>query len=224
MLSLHFACDSEVISGETIQFLLSYYLGAASLDTWDGWLPLHFAARREAPAVIIESLLEHFPDGALAHTSNGDSPFGFSYHRFDIIRLLVGYCPACLRTTNTDGDLPLHRILSSAAPSLEVVQFSVESFPDSIRWWNTKGLPLHFVASYRAGAQYQVIRFLVEQNPTSFQVRGSSPRRPPLHDAASTRSMEAVQYSIDQFACAVSFRDGDWNGCAINMDVTQLRC
>lgn len=90
-----------------------------------GMLPLHFACLFDAPAKVVQVLLEAYPGAVTDYDVRGYTPLHYSMTRShvrgspDRVKLLIGTDTNVANKTNSDGTLPLHSLeLASRASNL----------------------------------------------------------------------------------------------------------
>ena len=103
----------------------------------------------------------------------------------DRIRRLVNGDPDAVKSLKNDKTL-LHaacRAFDNRGGSLEVIQYLVEQWPESVKAFTSikRYLPLHYVCKYQA--PLAVIQYLVEQWPESVK-HGNTDGETPLNIAA----------------------------------------
>jgi len=189
-------------------------------------LPLHAACRKNAPISVIQTLLTAWPDAVWMWSSS------FEHQRSDegtlplheacrsakslaTIQLLLKASPNMIRQgrySRKEGILyPLHIALRNFAVSVDVIQYLVEQWPESlqVRLDNddeTGKLAMHYACE--KGLSCSVIRFLVEQWPAA--VREKSELSLPLHYACrqARSSSDTIAYLIDAWPDSIKVLDG----------------
>jgi hypothetical protein len=134
--------------------------------------------------------------GTRLHGACTDQP-----QSIDTIRSLVTDCPEAIKAANSDGLLPLYVACANNAP-LEVIQFLVEQWPESVmisakKSKSDRDLPLHIACQNTAALE--VVQYLVEQWPEAVTAAGCGGWLP-LHDACARKApLEVVQYLVEQW-------------------------
>lgn len=156
------------VSLEIFHLLLHRFPDAVTHRSITGKLPLHHALESNAPAEIVLTLLEIYPDGAsvrplglfamlpLAIACKNQLPF-------EVVNRLVQLCPEALHSLDFKRLLPLHHALCSSSASLEVVRLLIDTYPMSMRAYDDMGrAPIHVACMCRA--PLQVVQFLLEKS------------------------------------------------------------
>ena len=135
------------------------------------------------------------------------------------IRRLVNANPGAVKAANENG-LPLHAVclsfinreysLDRIQCSLNIIQFLVEKWPESVkatnRYWN---LPLH--QACQRSVSREVIQYLVEKWPESVKATNKYGNLP-LHEACQRKvSREVIQYLVEQWPESVKATNRDGN-------------
>lgn len=82
--ALHLACSRYDISERVVHTLLKMSHSACKTRDWQGRCPVHDACMWHAPPVIIDSLLEAYPDSARLFDMTGLTPYGICRKRIHL--------------------------------------------------------------------------------------------------------------------------------------------
>jgi hypothetical protein len=84
-----------------------------------GKIPLHHIQRStSADTSTVEALAQHFPEMLLTPDLQGKLPIHYAIHcgvRHEVIKVLVGHCPASLSVADNHLQLPVHALGSVAS-------------------------------------------------------------------------------------------------------------
>jgi ankyrin repeat protein len=102
----------------------------------EGRTPLHVACDHDAPAVVIQALLQAFPDASVMVGTSGMSPLHItcsSHHAsVHVVRVLLeGGSPEQFTVRDVDGDTPLHAACRCGAP-FEVLEVLLRANPSVV--------------------------------------------------------------------------------------------
>jgi ankyrin repeat protein len=129
----------------------------------------------------------------------------------DRIRQLVNDNPDAvkLRTDYATGrEIPLHaacRAFEDGGGSLEVVQYLIQQWPESVKTVDKAGyLPLHYAC--RNKSPLEILQYLVEQWPESVRAVNNKGYLT-LHFACANKALAAVQYLVEQWPVSVKAVD-----------------
>lgn len=110
----------------------------------EGRTPLHHACELDAPAVVIQSLLNACPEASLMIGSSGMTPLHItcsSYHAsIHVIRVLLDLGrPEQCQIRDLDGDTPLHTACRCGAP-YDVLECLLQAYPNAVNQRDNEGL------------------------------------------------------------------------------------
>jgi Ankyrin repeats (many copies) len=110
----------------------------------EGRTPLHHACELDAPAVVIQSLLNACPEASLMIGSSGMTPLHIacsSYHAsIHVIRVLLDLGrPEQCQIRDLDGDTPLHTACRCGAPH-DVLECLLQAYPNAVNQRDNEGL------------------------------------------------------------------------------------
>ncbi|CAB9530564.1 Ankyrin Repeat [Seminavis robusta] len=156
---------------------------------------------------VIFYLIEQWPQSVHMPDVNGDLPIHASCLYgldFAIVKKLVSHFPESVGKQASDSETPLHLaarpLCSNSGPSLELVNFLYQRYPDAIQVRNDAGfLPIHHavLSSDNSGERDQMIRFLAKASPRSL-LAGDNDGDLPLHIACGCGlSLSAVQFLVE---------------------------
>ena len=156
-----------------LSYLRTLFLSvdAALFRIWDdrGRLPIHVACQTDAPVEVLTALVELDP--ATLHMADfaGDLPLHVwcRYYSewpdyFIALQYLVetGGGIDTLAARNRDGALPLHVLCTTASLALPVVQYLLQSFPESVAISTNTGMYPFMIAAKHAplSVVYEIVR------------------------------------------------------------------
>lgn len=160
-LPLHLACFNGA-SLQVVEYLVVCYPSSLKIKDQQGSLPLHWACFGTAPLLVIQNLLLQYPESISVKTQNGQVPLHYACHgaaRLDVVKVLVNKWPDGAKVQNVHGLLPLHILVSSKLADLQVVQYLVQQYPQSLSMKDGAGqLPIDRART--CGAQVFVVEYL----------------------------------------------------------------
>merc|ERR1719282_58536 len=139
---LHLACENGAES-EVIRLLVNAYPLSVFASAQYNMTPLHFAVGQNASASVVKTLLEAAGENSVCKAVDllGNTPLHcalMGLATFDVIEMLVAFCPETVWTKSSKGELPLEIAQRKRAPAdvlstLESVmeRILVEGTPDS---------------------------------------------------------------------------------------------
>jgi len=138
---LHLACENGAES-EVIRLLVNAYPLSVFASAQYNMTPLHFAVGQNANASVVKTLLEAAGENSVCKAVDllGNTPLHcalMGLAPFDVIEMLVAFCPETVWTKSSKGELPLEIAQRKRAPAdvlstLESVmeRILVEGAPD----------------------------------------------------------------------------------------------
>lgn len=169
------------------------------------------ACSQEPPSLArIKAIVDQHPDAMKVKNEDGEGPLHIVCHKggsLEVVEYLCRAFPLALRARTTNQEwIPLHSAClgggggkNNNAKQLEVIQFLVEQWTDSIRAQDARGrLALH-LACFR-GASLDVIQYLVAVYPGALKVQDSGGSLP-VHLACDNKRarLEVVQWLVEQW-------------------------
>ena len=138
----------------------------------DGSTPLHFAAETSNSVVLIQKLIQFYPQALLMRNHDGDIPLccvakNVSIEAPEILKALIHAAPHTISLEH-NGTLPLTRFLDNdvavdKAIKEETVLILLEAFPDAVNIPDVNGwLPIHTAADR---CSVDILRIITEANP-----------------------------------------------------------
>lgn len=172
---LYCACTNPKIEIDTIDYLLSI-LNNNTVQEPDrsGQLPIHAvcananATLNDDYLVIVEAILDSYPYAIQMKDKNGrvalHAALSTGHATIELIDMLVNTYPDALQILDVYGQLPLHMALQRKN-SLDVIQYLIQQYPDSIykREWKVHRLPFHIACS--VGCKYDILVYLLSLYP-----------------------------------------------------------
>jgi ankyrin repeat protein len=136
----------------------------------NGKLPIHIACRTNAPVDVLDLILKQDAATLLITDYTGALPIHDSCHGavdYSSVRFLVEQGgDGSLAARNHHGALPLHFLCGSTNPSLSLVQFFIQSFPESVAAQTIAGqYPFMIAACKSSTASLSVVYELARVNP-----------------------------------------------------------
>ncbi|KAG1663961.1 hypothetical protein FOA52_001087 [Chlamydomonas sp. UWO 241] len=195
-----------------------------------GWLPLHFAAAKQAPPGVVAALLDAHPGGAAEKDSKGDLPLHLAAANqapSEVLAALLKVHPGGATEKGSKGDLPLHLAAVSKAPP-EVLATLLAAHPSSATMKGKDSqLPMQRIASRPAedrgtfaaevarlrvaGVWHEVVKdsaasvlALLEQSPGAASIPEKMYGRLPLNVAAANTAPVEVLAAPASFQCSAS--------------------
>lgn len=178
LVPLHFICSLRHPRIATLKHLVSINPDAVRVADAKGWLPLHWAARNCSSTVIIEYLLEKFPQSAFTPTLKGQLPFLISMQNrdTDIMECLLRANPDAIDSIDNKGNTGLHEAVRwcNPAATLRLLAHS----PALIMSKNfNEQIPIHRLFVHLPDSkrlrwhQLEVLRILIEHTPECVTVK-----------------------------------------------------
>jgi ankyrin repeat protein len=111
-----------------------------------GRTPLHVACDNDAPACVVQALLNAWPEGADRVGTSHMNPLHITcsspHASVDVVRILLAGCRDPFKLTgakDVDGDTSLHAACRCAAP-MNVLQLLLQANPITVTWKDYEGL------------------------------------------------------------------------------------
>jgi ankyrin repeat protein len=110
----------------------------------EGRTPLHHACELDAPAVVIQTLMNACPEASLMIGTSGMTPLHIacsSYHASThVVRVLLDLGrPEQCQIRDLDGDTPLHTACRCGAP-FDVLECLLQAYPEAVNQRDNEGL------------------------------------------------------------------------------------
>jgi len=203
---LHQVCFNENVTLEMVEYLLEFHSQAINtivdydFDEVQSAYPLHLACfNDECPNEVIQLLLKRLGDSAAIHLT----------HICSMYEDWGGTDAGC----DEYGGTPLHYYLSRTNVDLDIVKQLVAS-PEALLLTDddTKCTPIHILMHNSSiGDMYDVVKYLVETNPSSLQMKDEY-NHVPLHAACSNMFITVETIQLLLRACPDSVRQRDDSG------------
>jgi len=119
-LPLHLACENGAVA-DVVRLLLQAYPLSVYASAQYGMTPLHFAVGQNANASVVRSLLDAAGENSVCKAVDllGNTPLHcalMGLAPYEVIELLVAYCPETVWTKTQKGELPLEIAQRKRAP------------------------------------------------------------------------------------------------------------
>jgi ankyrin repeat protein len=191
-----------------LRYLFRQWPEAVRLPCRQGFLPLHYAAKRMCSVPTLKFLVDQHPESVSAPSADGSLPVHLAVARdipkLRIVRFLARSMPTSLMVPTNDGLLPLHVALAQNEPSRKIVRFLVEQSPGALLVANATGsLPLHLALS-KATCWPTLVKLLVEQHPETLQVPDGQGFLPFQIAAANDAPLDVVFYLVAKWPGGVA--------------------
>jgi len=222
-LPLHIACHRLGLL-EVFRYLLEQDPATLHIANNDGALPIHLACQKDAAwqsiQLAIKYLVEESEGGAgtlCTRDSKGNLPIHLacscSHVSLEMIEYLVEHSPPTLYIANNNGALPIHMACQFGV-SLHGIKYLVEENggPGTLTASDSNGsLPIHLACS-RLGAPFELIQFLVEQDPATLYIANNNSALP-IHMACQFGlSLQEIKYLVEENGGAETLQAYDNNG------------
>lgn len=188
-LPLHIICKDAHFGAQntmlllTLQSMISLYPNALATPDNEGRLPLHIACSKRHAFQVLQKLVSHYPEALSIQDNEGCLPLHIACRHnvgdeaLPVIQFLVESYSAGVSTSDSSGFTPLYHAcgacswydsLMSDAPSLAVIQFLYQAYPQAAMQASNGETPLHCICqTTRAVDRLPVARFLIEACPES---------------------------------------------------------
>jgi len=177
---LHVACRSGA-SYKIINTLININPESVECKDQNGRLPLHWALHKSTSELVIEALLDAYPDGAsVTEDKYGMLPVHVACRvglSTGIIGMLLGHYREGASTFDDNGDLPIHIACRNSNISMGSIISLLLAEPNTVNIRNSNGkTPLHLAKSQED--PNQAIISALQRHPSSFSwFKNSSMRR-----------------------------------------------
>jgi hypothetical protein len=197
--ALRLALVNRSTDVEVVRLLRRAWPDAVGRMDFRSWrTPLHLAVLKAASHEVVTELVQWRPAMVRERNEDGCLPshmldLGWYRHRHRInhvhadasaAQVLVNEWPGSLLEPNSDGDLPVHRVVQSGPVAVVEVEVLVGPSPESLRARNGAGQTPLMVALCQPQVSLEMVEYLVDQCPDALTVRDASGLLP-LEVAAS---------------------------------------
>eukprot|EP00505_MAST-04D_sp_SCG-Rhode-Island_P000583 Stramenopile-MAST_4_protein_583 len=159
-----------------------------------GAIPLRYAASREAPLNVFETILEAYPDGVKQTDDDRSLPLHYA-NTADIARLLLEAYPDGAKQTNRYKRIPLHN-----AKTADIARVLLEAYPDGVKQTDDdRSLPLHYANTA------DIARLLLEAYPDGAK-QTNHYKQIPLHKA---KTVDIARLLLEAYPDGVKQTDDD---------------
>eukprot|EP00957_Ditylum_brightwellii_P165214 12578765-Ditylum_brightwellii.AAC.1 len=141
------------------------------------WNPLHLACKRDAPADIVDSLLQLAPQSSAAFDLYHRLPIHYvaelGTSDLEVLQVLIESSPESLTTSDSEGRTPLHLCFLASnpdcssgeqrrpPPTLQEILLLIDSNGEVARMTDEYGcLPLHYACANIDSCSVEIIRAL----------------------------------------------------------------
>ena len=183
---LHFAlgCTTTEINAsvETIIEMCEAYPEAVRVKTYTAELPLHLAAAKNAPELVLRKLVQMYPDACLHANCWGSLPIHVGLVNGmpeSQIRYLVQACPSMVGELDEDGNTPLSLALTNGSPA-STVMFLVQEYPDCLSIRDANGFSPLALALINQAPEATILK-LIEYCPRAVLMEAGHTLELPLH-------------------------------------------
>jgi ankyrin repeat protein len=157
-----------------------------------GRVPLHFAAKYDAPLEAVESIVAGWEDALIATSTNGYIPLHLAirHGRWDVVKFLTGLSTRSQNIGTPHGYRPLH--LAAKRAPLEVVQVVMAKWPSAVLEENQYGnLPLHSAAQH---AKLDAVQCLADEQKQTLRSKNRNGLLPMHMAAHHVANLDVVEF------------------------------
>ena len=183
---LHFAlgCTTTEINAsvETIIEMCEACPDAVRVKTYTAELPLHLAAAKHAPELVLRKLVQMYPDACLQANCWGSLPIHVGLVNGmpeSLIRFLVQACPSTVGEVDEDGQTPCAIALTIGSPASTVI-FLAQEHPDCLSIRDTNGYSPLAMALINQVPEATILK-LIEYCPRAVEMEAGHTLELPLH-------------------------------------------
>jgi len=171
--------EGSLLHPDELKLLLQHFPDAVRTRSADGMYPIHVACRNNAPYFVISAVGKAWPEMVRERGPTGALPLHEACRcakSLERIKLLIELWPESIRDCGNEQfrniRLPLHDALSDPTVSLDIIQFLVNQWSESIkRPIENDMVAIHW--AYHNGVSLPVIKFLAKQWPESLGMKYS---------------------------------------------------